>query len=487
MDEGLTRRDLLRTGAAAGIGAAASGLALDPVIERALASTGRPGRLRDIEHVVILIQENRSFDHYFGTYRGVRGFADRHGRAAFAQHGYTQPGQGGRLRPFHLETHGQAQCTNDITHDWGPQHRSWNHGRMDRFLREHLKSDDPGSAPLTMGYYQRSDIEFYYRLADAFTICDRYHCSVMGPTDPNRLYTMSATIDPDGRHGGPLLETLVTKRAANAGKFRWTTMPEQLSERRVSWKVYTSPVGGSFDNVLPYFRNFQHKKALNDRGIKPTYPADFAADLKRGRLPQVSWIIGSLPASEHPGFSSAKGGERITRDVLSALTAHPEVWKKTALFVTWDENGGFFDHVAPPAPRHGTRGEYLTIKTLPDTAQGIRGPIGLGFRVPMLIASPFARGGYVCSDLFDHTSVLRFLETRFGAEVPNLSAWRRSVTGDLTSAFSFARPDRSVPRLPRVNVPSDSSGASCSSEPYPVPANHMPGQEHGRPRRPRHS
>jgi len=335
MSDGLTRRDLLRTGAAAGIGAAASGLALDPVIERALAHTQRAGRLSDIEHVVILIQENRSFDHYFGTYPGVRGFADRHGRSAFTQRGYTKPGHGGRLLPFHLDTHGQPQCTQDITHEWGAQHRSWDHGRMDRFVKEHLASDRDGA--LTMGYYRRHDIDFYYRLADAFTICDRYHCSVMGPTDPNRLYTMSATIDPAGRHGGPLLETLVAKRAANAGKFRWTTMPEQLSARRVSWKVYTSPEGGSLDNVLTYFRNFQHKRALSGRGIKPTYPADFAADLEAGRLPQVSWILGSLVASEHPGFSSAKAGEKITRDVLSALTSHPEVWKKTALFVTWDE------------------------------------------------------------------------------------------------------------------------------------------------------
>ena len=484
MSDGLTRRDLLRTGAAAGIGAAASGLALDPVIERALAHTQRAGRLSDIEHVVILIQENRSFDHYFGTYPGVRGFADRHGRSAFTQRGYTKPGHGGRLLPFHLDTHGQPQCTQDITHEWGAQHRSWDHGRMDRFVKEHLASDRDGA--LTMGYYRRHDIDFYYRLADAFTICDRYHCSVMGPTDPNRLYTMSATIDPAGRHGGPLLETLVAKRAANAGKFRWTTMPEQLSARRVSWKVYTSPEGGSLDNVLTYFRNFQHKRALSDRGIKPTYPADFAADLKAGRLPQVSWILGSLVASEHPGFSSAKAGEKITRDVLSALTSHPEVWKKTALFVTWDENGGFFDHVAPPVPRHGTRGEYLTVPSLPAAAQGIRGPIGLGFRVPMIVASPFARGGCVSSDVFDHTSVLRFLETRFGAEVPNLSSWRRSVTGDLTSAFSFDRPVRSVPRFPRVDVPGGGIGASCGSEPYPVPANHMPGQEHGRPKRPRH-
>src|SRR5207244_2506347 len=123
-----------------------------------------------------------------------------------------------------------------------------------------------------------------------------------------------------------------------------------------------------------------------------------------------------------------------------------------ALFVTWDENGGFFDHVPPPAAPPGTPGEYVTVKPLPDVAQGIAGPIGLGFRVPLLVASPFSRGGFVSSEVFDHTSLLRFIETRFGAEVPNLSAWRRAVTGDLTAAFDFVAPDTSVPSLPPTSL-----------------------------------
>jgi phospholipase C len=333
-----------------------------------------------------------------------------------------------------------------------------------------------------MGYYTRSDIPFYHALANAFTICDGYHCSVIGPTDPNRLMSMSATIDPAGKQGGPLLETLVSKRGAMAGHFTWTTMPERLQAHGVSWKVYTSPAGGVLDNVLPYFKAYKTGSALEARGLKPTYPADFMADLASGRLPQVSWLTPGVGDSEHPGFSRAVSGEIVTRQIVEALISHPKTWARTALFITWDENGGFFDHVAPPTPPKRTKGEFLTISKLPEVAKGIRGPIGLGFRVPMLVVSPFTRGGLVCSDVFDHTSTLRFLETRFGVEVPNLSAWRRGVTGDLTSAFNFAaRPRTSVPALP-IPVPP----AAC---PSPIPAvtpvsGPIPRQARGTRRRP---
>src|SRR5204863_6375038 len=153
-------------------------------------------------------------------------------------------------------------------------------------------------------------------------------------------------------------------------------------------------------------------------------------------------------------------------------------------------NGGFFDHVAPPVAPPGTPGEYLTVSPLPAVADGIRGPIGLGFRVPMLIISPFSRGGLVSSHRFDHTSMLRFLETRFGAEVPNLSAWRRSVVGDLTSAFNFAAPDTTIPDLPSTLPPTVETLAECTvtlagTTPYPVPNPQIfPTQEHGKAARP---
>jgi phospholipase C len=333
-----------------------------------------------------------------------------------------------------------------------------------------------------MGYYKRSDIPFYHALADAFTICDGYHCSVIGPTDPNRLMSMSATIDPAGTHGGPLVETKVGTRAAARGTFKWTTMPERLQAHGISWKVYTSAAGGVFDNVLPYFKAYRAGSALAARGIAPTFPADFMTDLSAGKLPQVSWLTPGVLDSEHPGFSRAVSGEIVTRQIVEALISHPKTWAKTALFITWDENGGFFDHVAPPTAPKGTKGEFLTVSQLPAAAQGVRGPIGLGFRVPMLVVSPFSRGGLVCPDVFDHTSTLRFLETRFGVEVPNLSAWRRRVTGDLTSAFNFAaRPRTSRPSLPSPAVP-----VACPS-PIPAPkvsSGPVPRQERGKRKRP---
>ncbi len=476
-----TRRQFLSSAGAAGAGLGLAAAGLDPWVQEALAAPRKPGSLKDIEHVVFLIQENRSFDHYFGTYRGVRGFADKHGRAAFRQHGFDR--NGGVLEPFHIDRHKPADQCSDITHEWAAQHRSWNGGKMNNFVREHLAKDGRGAGPLTMGYLTRGDVPFYHRLADAFTLCDGYHCSVIGPTDPNRLYSLSATVDPTGTKGGPLLRTEVAGRGALAGKFRWTTMPEQLSARGISWKQYTSPGGGSLDNVLPYFKRFQTDGRLIARGIKPTYPADFLADIKGNRLPKVSWILTSLGESEHPQFSSARNGERAAYDVVSALMKNRKVWEKTALFITWDENGGFFDHVPPPTAPRGTKGEWVSRSVLPGYAGGITGPIGLGFRVPMLIVSPFSRGGFVSSDTFDHTSMLRFLETRFGAEVPNLSHWRRAHTGDLTSAFNFARPDRSRPHLAK---PAAAGAAACPDPvpPYPVPTNRMPGQERGKAKRP---
>ena len=138
--------------------------------------------------------------------------------------------------------------------------------------------------------------------------------------------------------------------------------------------------------------------------------------------------------------------------ILGALTANPAQWAKTALLFAYDENGGLVDHVPPIKAPPGTPGEYITAPPVPDSSAlgnpPVTGPIGLGFRVPMVIISPFSRGGFVSSDLFDHTSILRFLKTRFGAEVPNLSAWRRATVGDLTSAFNFTSPDLSVPNLP---------------------------------------
>jgi phospholipase C len=478
---GRTRREALRELGAAGLGLGALGGGLDALLAGAADAAPRGGSLKDIEHVIILMQENRSFDHYFGTYSGVRGFGDKKNRGAFFQ----KTSAGKTVHPFHL-TKG---CLPDISHEWGAQHRSWNGGRMNGFItaREPASVNGLAVAVETMGYYNASDLRFYHALANAFTLCDGYYCSVIGPTDPNRLMSMTGTIDPAGAHGGPLLQTNLVQRN---NLFSWKTMPEQLSAHGISWKVYNDPRGGILDNVLTYFKQYTKGSRLEALGVKPTYPADFLSDLAANRLPKVSWILTSVADTEHPDFSTPQAGEAAARAVVQAIVSHPKIWRKTALFITWDENGGFFDHVPPPTPRKGTAGEFLTVPKLPSgsgplgDAEGIRGPIGLGFRVPMLVVSPFSRGGLVCSDTFDHTSTLRFLETRFRVKVPNLSAWRRRVTGDLTSAFNFAAsPNFGRPSLagPRAGNTSCSPG---SSTPVASTAGPFPKQAPGRRRRP---
>jgi phospholipase C len=497
LPEIISRRALLKLGASAAAAELIDSLLTGCGAAHHILSGGSGGcaKVTDIDHVVILIQENRSFDHYFGSYRGVRGFSDQ--SAAFQQPypANTTNAPSGVLLPFHIDTTKlNAACTHDITHDWVPQHQSWNNGAMNGFVTSRLPID-ANDAVLAMGYYTRADLAYYYGVADAFTLCDNYFCPVIGPTDPNRLYSMAASIDPDGKNGGPLLQTLVAQRPSFFGKLTYTTMPEQLQTRGISWKVYSSPdqtaiaANFSIDNVLAYFKNFQDTASvLYKNAFGPVFPTDFVADAVAGNLPQVTWVVPSVITSDHPP-APALFGELTLSVILTALMANPLAWAKTVLFVTYDENGGFFDHVPPTTAPPGTPGEYITAPAVPDpTVIGnppINGPIGLGIRVPMMVISPFSRGGFVCSDLFDHTSMLRFLETRFGAEVPNLSAWRRATVGDMTSAFNFTKPDTSIPSLPSTTAPLGNVITECENNlagfsPYTLPTPQaMPTQESG--------
>jgi phospholipase C len=484
------------------------------LIDRATEASAGPASLSDVAHVVILMQENRSFDHYFGTLSGVRGFSDPNalrqsvgGREypIFDQFGY-QPGKGadpaGYLQPFRLTSDPplrDGQTLNDISHTWGAQHQSWNHGAMDKFVTTHVAVDGAEHGPVTMGYYTRAELPFYYALADAFTVCDGYFSSVLGPTDSNRLMAMSATIDPDGVAGGPVLETY-GNRLAEYGKLTWETMPERLLAAGVSWKVYSDRLCELALSPLPYFKPFNNPFSLTGiqlvgRGLTPDFPDDFNQDVKANKLPAVSWILPPLAQCEHPAAPPGYG-EDLIHGVLRTLVSNPAVWAQTVLFVVHDENGGFFDHVPPPTPPPGTAGEWLTAKTLPAAAEGITGPVGLGFRTGCLVISPFSRGGYLCSQTFDHTSLLRFIETRWGVEVPNLSSWRRASTGDLTAALALSRPpDPSVPGLPATSLGELSTAEQAVLDSlagtlrfgidYPLPAsNSMPSQETSPPRPP---
>jgi phospholipase C len=419
--------------------AAAAALPYVEWVRPALAQSAS-AKLSDIEHVVILMQENRSFDHYFGTLSGVRGFGDpTAGALVDGTSVFHQPDSANRdgyVLPFHLDTKTtDAQRLHDLSHSWNALHASWNRGRLDGFVSAHRVSDD-GSAPLTMGYYTRDDLPFYYALADAFTICDGYHCSVMGPTYPNRYFWMTASNDPNGTHGGPAIKNLKTR-------YTWETYPERLQRAGVSWRIYHEepepgePVGL---NVIMNFAPFQDAaptSPLYEYAVKARGTDLMLDDMRQGNLPHVSWIIPPYTLCEHPDMLPA-AGENYVRQIVEALMSNPTTWAKTAFIINYDENDGLFDHVLPLTPPLQAPDEWIDGK-----------PTGLGFRVPALIVSPFARGGYVCSDTFDHTSTLRLLEARFGVEVSNLSAWRRATCGDMTTVFGFGSPiDTSAPTLP---------------------------------------
>lgn len=434
----LTRRRFLGGAAAAG-GATALGL-LPTSVQRALAAApSRTPQLRDIEHVVLLMQENRSFDHYFGTLSGVAGFDDPNiahlpnGDSLLYQPDPRNPD--GYVLPFHLDTKTtNAQSIPSTDHSWGTQHAAWNNGRSDNWMPAH-RATDGGYADYIMGYYSRGDIPFHFALADAFTICDQYHCSVFGPTWPNRLHWFTGTIDADGRYGGP-----TTSNWVPASGLRWTTYAERLERAGISWKVYQQNDSYNTNlNMLVKFASFRNASThsnLYKKGLAISSSGQFEYDAEHDRLPAVSWLIPTTVECEHPAVLPAAGAQYIASKI-SAIAANPDVWVKTAFIINYDENDGLFDHVIPPTPPQGTAHEFVG---------GM--PIGGGFRVPCLVISPWTAGGYVASEKFDHTSVLRFLERFTGVREPNISAWRRASFGDLTSVFRFGQPRRTLAPLP---------------------------------------
>jgi phospholipase C len=433
-----TRRRLI-TGAAQLASLTAAVSVMPPNVQKLMAQTPqRTGSLKDIKHVVLLMQENRSFDHYFGTLKGVRGFGDPNalqlstGRDVFHQPDAENPK--GYMLPFHLDTFStSAQKIPSTSHAWDVQHRAWNGGKMDQWLPAH-RAADGAHGPYTMGYFKREDIPFHFALAEAFTVCDAFHSSVMGPTWPNRFYWLTGTIDPTGENGGPLIRNKMVE-----GGFRWKTYPERLEEAGVSWRIYQSGDAKLPHNVFKYVRQYIEAPAgspLRTKGMPAPSEGEFEYDCLHDRLPTVSWLMPTPEASEHPDFMPAAGAEYIAAK-LDALAANPDVWAKTVFIVNYDENDGLFDHVAPPVPPPGTPGEFIN---------GL--PIGAGFRVPCMIISPWTAGGWVCSQPFDHTSILQFLEQVTGVREPNITDWRRRTFGDLTGAFRFGEPTGRIPLLP---------------------------------------
>ncbi|MET9336307.1 phosphocholine-specific phospholipase C [Nonomuraea sp. NPDC003804] len=510
MSHGHSRRRFLTVGA----GVLASSL-LPPSVHRAMAMPVPAGGLSAIKHVVFLMQENRSFDHYFGTLRGVRGYGDRNAvRLPDGKPVFEQPSASGRVLPFSVrEAAGlvgkDLQWISDLAHGWNDGQaaaaKGWHNGWI------------PAKSPATMAYYERQDIPLQYELADTFTLCDHYFCSVLSSTSPNRNYHVSG-------HTG--FEPGTTKRAidnsaysenTHAG-YTWSNAGEILEAAGRSWQVYHE-WDNYQDNNLEFFARFRQiarkallgdyksmdsfydavqsaapakreqllarleegvaqltpqERSLFDRALRrvpsKTLAQTFRADVEAGRLPEVSYIVPSAADSEHPSASSPAQSARITYDILDAIASTPEVWQSTALFITYDENDGFFDHMPPPLPPAELTDEFYN-----------GNPIGLGIRVPMTVVSPWTVGGYTCSQIFDHSSTVRFLETWLGVRFPDVSPWRRTVSGDLTSAFDFT----SAGPRPTPTAPAQVPAFTGRWRPAPPAEQRMPVQEPGiRPARP---
>jgi phospholipase C len=499
------RREFLRLSAA---GAIAGGFT-STSIRRALAlpANRQTGTIEDIQHVVVLMQENRSFDHYYGTLRGVRGHNDRvpvrlpGGKPVWFQPRQHEADQ--HITPFHLDTSSTgAQAVTMLDHTWGHTQAAFAAGRYNAWPAHKTN--------MTMGHFTRKDIPFHFELADAFTICDQYFCSIPASTHPNRMFLMTGTNDPTGAGGGPLLDNVDVVDNPEVPPFTWTTYPERLQQAGISWQVYQQgltwkdPENGNYGlNVLQNFKQFidaPEGSELQKRGFAVRSLDQFATDAAAGQLPQVSWLMPPAMFSEHPKYMPAYGATYISR-VLDALTANPEVWSRTTLLVMYDENDGYFDHAVPPMPPTSALPGKSTVSTDGEVHQRVNPahkplykpdmlPYGLGPRVPMLAISPWSKGGFVCSQVFDHTSVIRFIESRFGVVEPNISPWRRAVCGDLTTAFDFARPDVTPPRLPSTSQYRAKADAEITTLPPPtVPAVDaglaIMGQEDGvRPARP---
>lgn len=321
-----------------------------------------------IKHLVLLCQENRSFDQYFGYYEHVGSFG--------FPSGYSQPNRHKLAFPFHFTSYSNP----DISHTWSAIHGEWDNGKMDGFV----KTDGTE----TMGYYLRADLPYYYALADSFTLCGNYFCSVLGPTDPNRLYLTTGT------SGG------VTNNSVDGvsvrGQLNWPIIADLLDQHAVTWSCYnlTTPDGttGTQNGYNPFvfFKNF-----VNDARCNAS-EQDYYNALTGGTLPQVSFLITNAGIDEHPS-SSVRVGEYKVSQVVNALI-NSQFWTSSAFILTYDEAGGFVDHVAPPQ----------------------FDAYGAGIRVPTLVISPWAKRGFVSGQLYEHSSQLKFIESTFN--LPTLAS-----------------------------------------------------------------
>jgi phospholipase C len=396
-EERLSRRDFL------GVTAAAAA-AVHPLGRAALAASAKlpkPAR-SGLDHIVLVVMENRSFDHLLGWLPGANGkqagltYVDRAGQ----QHG-----------TFALAPDFQGCSYADPDHSYDGARVEWSNGACDGWLR----ANDLWS----IGYYRRQDLPFLGKAAPAFTTCDNFYASIMGPTFPNRIYSLSG----------------VTDRLSNTTtRIELPTIFDRLSSKRVSSGYYYD----NFSFMLLYqtHRNLQHGHAT------------FFKQCRTGKLPAFSYVdprwtfhdsgpaSGSEGNDDHP-HADIRAGESFLSQVYNAVTSSP-AWPRTLLVITFDEWGGFFDHVSPPAAKD----------VKPEYEQR-------GFRIPAVLISPFARRGRVAHGTYDHTSVLKLLEWRFGLEP---LSQRDAEAANLATALDFSHRNLKVPR---IRVPKLAVGAPC--------------------------
>lgn len=513
----LSRRDFIKVSATASLAASV----WEPLLQKALAVEAHNATrsIQDVGHIVILMQENRSFDHYFGAMKGVRGFGDRFpiplesGRRVFHQ------SDGERIIPPYRADGkvSNAAFVNVTPHNFPDTQAAWNQGKYGFWPKY--------KTPYSMAYYTREEIPFQYAMAEKFTLCDAYHCSIATGTDPNRIVFWSGSVDnPDNRKLGvnstdedsePVnLRCWIKGQMPEPGytyqgtAFKWPTIPDVLQEEGISWRIYQDPNDnwtGAMHGCLAFesFRQAKPGSPIYENGMRHWSLEDLAKDVQNGTLPQVSWILPSQSNSEHPGApSSPYRASNFTHEVLSAITSNPEVWSKTVFFLTFDENDGLFDHLpAPAVPSYNLDGTLAGKSTIDlagmyfdndkddlndaesprkyidkrDTISGKLRPWGMGPRVPMYILSPWSKGGWVHSEVADHTSVGQFIERRFGITIPAISDWHRAISSDLTSAFDFISPnDFKFPAMPETSRFAERDAASQELPKVTAPADPSP-------------
>jgi phospholipase C len=447
-DVTLTRRQLLQ-GLGIGVGLAAVGGTAPwagPLLSRAGGIVPGPGTrpfpslpegtdtMPLVEHIVIYMQENHSFDNYFGVLGRGDGLTLGPGGVPLN----TNPDlHGNPVAMFH-EPSG-CDTIPGASQSWDDSHISWDDGAMDGFVRA------AGGGIGSMGYWDGTDLPFYYGLASTFPLCDRWFCSVLAQTFPNRRYLQAATSV--GIVSTSVSEVLATPDAPNG------VIWDRLNDHGITWNDY------AFDLAdIDLFPNFA---AANGSHVK-TY-TDFLIDCANGTLPAVSIISPGNTTYTEEGPADVRNGEAYSSAIVNAVL-HGPGWPKTVMFFTYDEHGGYYDHVPPP-PAAAPDSIPPRITVPPDQPGAFD---RYGMRVPGFVISPFAKRNYVSHVVHDHTSILKFIETKY-----NLGAmtFRDANADDLLDTLDFAFPGFvEPPELPTPALPN--GGSTC--QPLKPPATQPP-------------